>query len=240
MSARHRAWLKIARTRAAPSPPRTERESEPLGLMRSCLPCAWFWYPRILMGSDKSNWNTWSLVWPERGNERSGRLGFMWGVICVDKDIHFRSRVSLDNSFSQPTNYTHCKPRLGGEQPALSLANNTIHCPLIGQLSQHADFENLGTGSTTKPLGVARSRGGWGVKSPASYWPIIPWRLLTGQTLPIFLFYQVFIKKCPSQGLDVSWYTTCDECWPGPGPGPDQWPLRGSEKNATPFDTDLI
>ena len=78
----------------------------------------------------------------------------------MDKDIHFRSQVSLDNSFSQPTNYTHCKLRLGGEQPALSLANNTIHCLLIGQFSQYVDYEILETGSTTKPLGVARPRGG--------------------------------------------------------------------------------
>ena len=54
----------------------------------------------------------------------------------MDKDIHFRSRVSLDNSFSQPTNYTHCKLRLGSAQAALLLANSTIHCLLIGQLRQ--------------------------------------------------------------------------------------------------------
>ena len=78
----------------------------------------------------------------------------------MDKDIHFRSRVSLDNSFSQPTNYTHCKLRLGSAQTALLLANSTHICLLIGQFSQYADFENLETGSTTKSLGVASPRGG--------------------------------------------------------------------------------
>ena len=162
----------------------------------------------------------------------------MWGVICVDKDIHFRSQVSLDNSFSQPTNYTHCKLRPGREQSVLSLVKSTLHCLLIGQVNfwlweSRDGFNNQVTGcGETQGWLRCSFQTLWLVKY---LWKASDWSVSSHISIP-----SGFHKKVSIPRLDVSWYTTCDECWPGPGPSPDQWQLRGSEKNATPFDTDLI
>ena len=179
------------------------------------------------MGPDKRNWNTWSLVRPEKGKGRSGRLGFMWGVICVDKDIHFRVRDSLDNSFSQPTNYTHCKMKLGRTWRDLSLAKSIIPCLLIGQFSQYTSQSNLwlwdsGDGFNNQVTGCGETQGWQRCQVDVSYWLIISSGPLIGQSTLHISIPSGFHKKCPSKdsklNLDIRPVTNVGLAWLQPRP----------------------
>lgn len=117
----------------------------------------------------------------------------------MDKDIHFRSQVSLDNSFSQPTNYTHCKLRPGREPTVLSLGKSTIHCLLIGQLSLRLREPRDGFNNQVTGCGEAK---GWlrcqyqGLLLVKFQWKASDWSVSSHISIPC---HQVFIKKCPSQ-----------------------------------------